>query len=328
MSPACLIQEWALANVSKPESENDQASRLSAIPRKLYSGVCMIVSAWGIALQALATNGADSSFLIRGRTLAFFGVVLIGLLLGMRHSLDPDHVVAVATIVSRQRSIRHAALIGILWGVGHTLTIFLVGSAIILFGLVIPPRLGLFMEFSVALMLILLGALNLTGAMHWITHRLTPHAEHANPNLNREEEHLGERDSQTDASASDASLGLLDRLAGRFGLYQLLRPLILGVVHGLAGSAAIALLVLSTIRVPVWAIAYLLVFGLGTIIGMMSMTVGMALPIALTGNRFSKVSGYLSYGSGLVSLAFGLFLVYQIGFVNGFFTSNPQWTPH
>ncbi len=288
----------------------------------------MIAPAWAIAFQALATFGSDSTFLMRDRTLAFFGVVLIGFLLGMRHSLDPDHVVAVSTIVSRQRSIRHAAIIGILWGVGHTLTIFLVGAAIILFGLVIPPRLGLLMEFSVALMLILLGALNLTGVMHWITHRMTPHAGHANPNLNRAEVHPGGRESRDDASAGDASLGLLDLLAGRFGFYQLLRPLIVGVVHGLAGSAAVALLVLSTIRVPIWAIAYLLVFGLGTIIGMMSMTVGMALPIALTGNRFSKVSGYLSYGSGLVSLAFGLFLVYQIGFVNGFFTSNPQWTPH
>jgi len=288
----------------------------------------MIVPAWEIALRALASIGSDSNFLLRDKTFVFFSVVLIGLLLGMRHSLDPDHVVAVSTIVSRQRSIRHAAMIGILWGVGHTLTIFLVGSAIILFGLVIPPRLGLFMEFSVALMLILLGALNLTGVMHWITHRLTPHGAHASPSVNLEADRADGRDSRTDASAGDASLGLLDLLAGRFGLYQLLRPLIVGIVHGLAGSAAVALLVLSTIRVPVWAIAYLLVFGLGTIIGMMSMTVGMALPIAFAGNRVSKMSGYLSYGSGVVSLAFGLFLVYQIGFVNGFFSSNPQWTPH
>src|SRR5262245_58862284 len=103
----------------------------------------------------------------------------IGFFLGMRHATDPDHVVAVSTIVSRERSIPRAGWIGILWGVGHTLTILIVGTAIILFGVVIPPRLGLTIEFSVALMLILLGVLNLTGAMHWLSHRFSPaHPQH------------------------------------------------------------------------------------------------------------------------------------------------------
>src|SRR5260370_9502808 len=90
-------------------------------------------------------------------------IIALGFFLGMRHATDPDHVIAVTTIVSRQRSIRHAALIGILWGLGHTITILAVGSAIILFGLVIPPRLGLTMELPVCLIVILLGALNLSG---------------------------------------------------------------------------------------------------------------------------------------------------------------------
>src|ERR1700694_553868 len=100
-------------------------------------------------------------------------IVLLGFFLGMRHATDPDHVIAVTTIVSRERTIRHAALIGALWGLGHTVTILAVGSAIILFKLTIPPRLGLSMELSVGLMLILLGVLNLTGvlrrAIEWIT---------------------------------------------------------------------------------------------------------------------------------------------------------------
>src|SRR3984957_11346767 len=94
----------------------------------------------------------------------------------MRHSTDPDHVLAVTTIVSRQKTVQSSAGIGLLWGLGHTLTIFLVGSAIIIFGVVIPPRLGLSMEFSVALMLILLGILNLTGVLQWITERFAPTA--------------------------------------------------------------------------------------------------------------------------------------------------------
>src|SRR5580704_9213377 len=102
-------------------------------------------------------------------------IILLGFFLGMRHATDPDHVVAVTTIVSRERTMLHATVIGALWGLGHTFTILLVGSAIILFKLTIPPRLGLSMELSVGFMLILLGVLNLTGAMRraieWITIR-------------------------------------------------------------------------------------------------------------------------------------------------------------
>src|ERR1700679_2840459 len=92
-----------------------------------------------------------------------------GFLLRMGHPAGPDHVIAVSTIVSRERSIMKAGLIGALWGVGHTVTILIVGAAIILLGIAIPTRLGLTMEFSVGLMLILLGLLNLTGALAWIT---------------------------------------------------------------------------------------------------------------------------------------------------------------
>src|SRR6266478_8724088 len=101
-------------------------------------------------------------------------IMALGFFLGMRHATDPDHVIAVTTIVSRQRNVRHAALIGLLWGLGHTITIFVVGSAIILFGFVIPPRIGLTMELSVGLMLILLGILNLSGITRWITGIFTP----------------------------------------------------------------------------------------------------------------------------------------------------------
>src|SRR5438309_8227333 len=101
-------------------------------------------------------------------------IIVLGFFLGMRHATDPDHVIAVTTIVSRQRSVRHAALIGLLWGLGHTITILVVGSAIILFGLVIPPRIGLTMELSVGLMLILLGVLNLSVMLRWITETVSP----------------------------------------------------------------------------------------------------------------------------------------------------------
>src|SRR3979409_655418 len=106
-------------------------------------------------------------------------ILALGFFLGRRQATDPDHVIAVSTIVSRERSIGKAAFIGILWGLGHTLTILAVGAAIILFGLAIPARVGLTMEFCVGLMLILLGVLNLTGAFHWLAGKLSPaHPRH------------------------------------------------------------------------------------------------------------------------------------------------------
>jgi ABC-type nickel/cobalt efflux system permease component RcnA len=270
------------------------------------SAAFMTVLGAAISVRAFATTGIDFHNLSREKLGPFLFVGGLGLLLGMRHSTDPDHVVAVSTIVSKQRSIRQAGLIGTIWGLGHTLTIFAVGSMIILFGVVIPPRLGLSMEFSVALMLILLGLLNLTGVMQRATSYLT-----------RNRKPLTVSRAET----------LLDRSIGRFGVYQCVRPLVIGIVHGLAGSAAVALLVLSTIHSPVWATVYLLIFGAGTMVGMMCMTAVMALPLAYAGSRFSSVSRVFSVASGVVSVCFGFFLVYQLGFLGGLFTSHPQWTP-
>jgi high-affinity nickel-transport protein len=261
-------------------------------------------------------------------------IIGVGFLLGIRHATDPDHVIAVTTIVARQQSVRHAGVIGVLWGLGHTITIVLVGTGIIVFNLAIPPRIALGMELAVGLMLILLGVLNLTGATRWITERFTP--EHGAGIVHAHvHHHGGEAHMHTHAHQPDAHLGLdeqpegsFQQLLARLGLYQLLRPLAVGVVHGLAGSAAVALLVLTTIRDPRWAIAYLLVFGVGTIAGMMLITMILGAPFAYTGRRFAHLNRGLGLASGVISVAFGVFLTIQTGFVDGLFTSHPQWTPH
>jgi len=262
-------------------------------------------------------------------------ILVIGFFLGMRHATDPDHVIAVSTIVSRERSITKAGLIGILWGCGHTLTIAAVGAAIILFGMVIPPRVGLTMEFSVGLMLILLGVLNLTGAMAWLSEKFSP----SHPRVTGQHVHVHQHGSALHFHwHSHSSLGehhenslavpqSLGRPFARLGLFHSLRPLFIGVVHGLAGSAAVALLVLSTIRQPKWAILYLLLFGVGTIAGMMLITAALALPFSYAGYRFAWLNRGLVVGSGLLSLCFGLLLCYRIGFIDGLFTDHPHWTP-
>ncbi len=268
-----------------------------------------------LTLQALSAVHLNVHLFTKEQLGPVLFVTGLGLILGMRHSTDADHVVAISTIVSKQRSIRNAAFIGSVWGLGHTITIFIVGALIILCGVEIPPRVGLSMEFSVALMLILLGVLNLTGVLQKMTSLFTPAIPAATPGGKRW------------WSDKTRKKGWLDQSVSRFGLYQCLRPLVIGLVHGLAGSAAVALLVLSTIHNPVWATVYLLIFGAGTMIGMMFMTAAIAVPLTFGGNRFAKLGQYLGTASGMVSLCFGSFLVYQLGFLGGLFTSHPHWTP-
>ncbi len=263
---------------------------------------------------------------------ALFYLVALGFFLGVRHATDPDHVIAVTTIVSRQRSIKQAALIGVLWGLGHTITILVIGSGILLFGLVIPPRVGLTMELSVGLMLILLGVLNLSGIMRWASETLAPleSGQHAHPHSHGDfvHTHVHGHATEKHGHAEDATpVAWMARTFGRLGVYQAARPLAVGVVHGLAGSAAVALLVLTTIRAPTWGIAYLLVFGIGTIAGMMLITTAIAVPFAFSQRRFIRLNRGLGLISGLISLAFGIFIVFQTGFVHGLFTRNPMWDP-
>ena len=231
----------------------------------------------------------------------------------MRHATDVDHVLAVATIVSRERLVRLAAWIGALWGIGHTLTIVAVGVPIVVFNWVVAPRLGLAMEFAVGTMLIVLGLRNLIGLR--------------TPDVSRDGE-LGSIAGHPHPHADEESgWGWLDRTFGGLGIYNVLRPLVIGIVHGLAGSAAVALLVLTTIHDPRWAVMYLVVFGLGTVAGMVLITTAIAYPFARVGDRSHATRGYVRLATGLLSLAFGVFIAYRIGVADGLFSNMPQFTP-
>ena len=212
--------------------------------------------------------------------------ILLGALLGLRHATDADHVVAVTAIVARERRLTRAAWIGALWGLGHTATLLLVGGSIVTFRLVIPARLGLALEFGVALMLIGLGYANLRRGAH----------------------------EDSDAPAASARGGL--------------RSVIVGSVHGLAGSAAVALLVLSTIRSTLAALAYLAVFGLGTVLGMMSVTTLLAAPALYAGRRVASLHGGIRLAAGALSVVFGLLLARELIVQGGLFSEVPTWDPH
>jgi high-affinity nickel-transport protein len=204
---------------------------------------------------------------------------ITSLMLGMRHATDPDHIVAVTTIVSRERSVTKAAGIGALWGIGHTITLLFVGGSIIAFKIAFDARLGLSLELAVAVMLIVLGLLN-----------------------------------------------LFDVRAGT-RMISTSRPFFVGIVHGLAGSAGAALLIVPLIDDPRWAALYLLTFGLGTIVGMTLVTLTVAVPSLLASAHLPNFQRSLRLASGAVSVVFGLYLAHKIGFGDGLFTSAPNWTP-
>jgi hypothetical protein len=246
-----------------------------------------------------------------GQSLSLVAVMALGFFLGMRHATDADHVVAISTIVSRERRIGSAALVGAAWGVGHTLTILAVGVGIILFELVIPPRLGLGMEFSVGLMLIALGIVNLRSA------RST--AQHSALMVGRTHTHNSPNESIVVPPAKSIS--------ARQQVLRWVRPLAVGLVHGLAGSAAIALLILTTLHHTRQAVAYLGVFGLGTIAGMMAITMALASALRFAGERSDWINRRLTLATGILSVAFGMLIVYQMGFAHGLFLPHPTWTP-
>jgi high-affinity nickel-transport protein len=195
----------------------------------------------------------------------YFTVVLAtGLLLGMRHATDPDHVVAVTAIISRERSLWRAGGVGLLWGAGHGATILLVGGAIAVFGLVLPSRVNDAFELGVAVLLIVVGARNLVDAH------------------------------------SHAALRIP------------LPPFFVGVVHGLAGSAAAALLLVPLIADVHLAALYLIVFGAGTLVGMMVLTCAIAASTLYAARRVRGLNRWIQAGAGATSAILGALLIYRI----------------
>ncbi|HME70952.1 MAG TPA: high-affinity nickel-transport family protein [Myxococcota bacterium] len=206
---------------------------------------------------------------------------ILGFLLGLRHASDPDHVVAISTIVAHHRSAWAASRVGVAWGLGHSLTIVAVGGAVVALGLALPPRLGLGLELLVGVVLVALGVSNLRSAS-------AGGLAHAASSAHRH-------------GASVSPLG---------------RAFFVGLVHGLAGSAAVAILALAAMPGPAAAIVYLAIFSLGTIVGMVAISLGVGAPLALASGR-SRVQRWIVAGSGALSLGLGLWLVWKIGVVEG-----------
>ena len=246
--------------------------------------------------------------------------LLLGLLFGIQHATDADHVIAVATIVARTRRFSAGALVGAFWGIGHTVTITVVGTLIVVFHVAFPPAVALSFELAAAAMLILIGALRIVSAFRDtdpvpVAHLSESHAHDAErPALHS---HLHAHAGVVHRHPHVHPPARLLRALQTVGPAQAARSAVVGLVHGLAGSAAIALLVLSTMRTTAGAIGYLILFGGGTILGMTAITGLLSLPLTVHAPRVWRGRQALSVATGALSVGFGVYLAVQIGLANG-----------
>jgi len=217
-------------------------------------------------------------------------LLAFGLLLGARHAFEIDHIAAVSTIVSRQKSVKKSALSGMFWGFGHTIALFLAGLIVLSLKAGIPNKIALSLEIIVGVMLVLLGL----DALRKI-------------NRNRMHVHKHRHGSMEHIHIHSHRLAK----SHKHGHLAFKKSLLVGLVHGLAGSAAITLLVLASIKSFWLGMIYILIFGTGSIIGMALLSSLISLPFALI--SLQKQQKMLSTAAGLLSLVIGLGMIYSIG---------------
>jgi len=230
-----------------------------------------------------------------------WATLALGFILGLRHALDADHVAAVATFSTEETNLWRSSLIGAYWGAGHTAALLVFGSAIIALRLAVTERTAQFLEFAVGCMLIILGAnvlrkLSRSSAIHVHAH------EHDGSHHSHLHVHFGNEKHE--------HLHHVVRVAGR--------PFVVGVVHGLAGTAAVLLLVVGAIPSALLAVLTIVIFGVGTIGGMMAMSLLMSVPLAYAAGRVKSAERALRFAAGAFSLGFGLFLAWDVGFIQAF----------
>ncbi len=210
-------------------------------------------------------------------------LLALGFLLGLRHAMEADHLAAISTIVTQRRSLLSSSLVGALWGLGHTLALLIAGIGVLLLRYQLTDRMAHALELCVGVMLVFLGADVLRNLVR------------------RGASHTHEHTTGQSRPRSDVWLAA--------------RPLLVGMVHGLAGSAPLLLLTLTVMSSPLAAFSYIAVFGIGSIMGMTMMSVLVSVPARLT-VQFARTNLAVRGLSGLLSVGLGLFIVYENGVLN------------
>src|SRR6266550_185938 len=236
-----------------------------------------------------------------------FALVGLGLVFGLKHATEVDHVVAVSAIVSEHRSVWRCALVGALWGLGHTSALLIVGVLVLGFRIAVPLPVAHWLEFGVALMIIGLGVL---AVVRVLRQRADIHLhKHSHGGASHVHVHFHEAETAHAGIPTSHSHAI-----SRIGF----KPLLVGGMHGLAGSAALTLLVLTQTQSVLLGLLYLVVFGLGSIIGMLLMSGLIGLPFALSSRRLSRFNYGLQTLAGSLSIVFGMWYAYQTGVTNNF----------
>lgn len=233
------------------------------------------------------------------------GILLLGFVTGLRHSLEADHIAAVLSVVSsNQKNIKRASMLGVIWGLGHTTSLFIAGLAVLLLAVNISETMSSKLEFGVAIMLLFLGITTLTGwsigkffkalRSQKLPHK---HIHHHQGNIVHSHGHVHDTEH-------------------RHGH----KSLIIGMVHGMAGSGALLLIVLSTIHSIPLGLAYIAIFGAGSIAGMAGISTLMGIPFVKLSNS-AKISTTLRYVAAITTLAIGIGLLYELVWIEQIFTS-------
>jgi len=238
-------------------------------------------------------------------SLSLLAVLGVGLTFGLKHATEADHIVAVSTIVSEHRSLWRSAVVGALWGMGHTASLILVGVVVLVLNVAIPLWVASWLEFGVALMIIGLGASALIRALRK-RRRLHLH-RHQHDGVSHVHVHF--HDPETEHTEPVAAHSHAVSIVG-------IKPFLVGAMHGLAGSAALMLFVLAQNLSLRAGLVYLGVFGVGSILGMIIMSGLVGLPFILTSRRLSGLHYGLQTSAGALSIVFGLWYAYATGLVS------------
>jgi len=227
-------------------------------------------------------------------------ILLMGFLLGMRHAMESDHVAAVASLVTKSPSMRESLRLGSMWGLGHTVTLFVFGSAVMLLDHMIPERMAMMLEFTVGIMLVMLGIDVVRRFMrervHFHAHRHADGTLHFHAHAHAEDTHHDKLSHEHTHSEGFP-----------------LRALLVGIMHGMAGSAALIVLTLQTVQSFGMGLIYITLFGLGSIGGMAALSVAIMLPLRHSSSRYARLHQYLQFGIGTATIILGISLMLEIG---------------
>jgi ABC-type nickel/cobalt efflux system permease component RcnA len=233
----------------------------------------------------------------------------LGLIFGLKHATEVDHVVAVSTIVSQNRNLLRSAMVGALWGAGHTAALIVTGAIVLFLRVTIPEQVSNWLEFCVALMILGLGASTLWRALQ--KGREVHLHKHSHDGVSHVHVHFHEATTRHNSVHSSTHTHAVHSVG--------IKPVLVGTVHGLAGSGAITLLVLTQIKSAWLGLLYLTVFGIGSILGMLLMSGLIGIPFALTSRNLTGLHHRMQAAAAVLSIAFGLWYAYQTGLPAGLF---------